>query len=259
MRKERRYKITITVLAAVILLQWLLIIALLKPKRPPPVYIKPKGRIAVVIDDWGYNLNNLHIVDQIKYPLTCSVLPRLKYSATVSSELHARGFEIILHLPLQPREKYNLEKDTIMVSSTPQAIEDIMERDLNSIAYAKGVSNHMGSLATENQYTMSAIFKELKKRRLYFLDSLVSPKSLCERLSKKMGLSFARRDIFLDNKEEPAYIRNQIMKLKTKAKVYGQAIGIGHDRRVTLEVLKEMMPQLEKEGYSFVFVSELAR
>jgi polysaccharide deacetylase 2 family uncharacterized protein YibQ len=41
--------------------------------------------------------------------------------------------------------------------------------------------------------------------------------------------------------------------------VYGQAIGIGHDRKITLEVLKEVMPSIEKEGYKFVFVSELIR
>jgi polysaccharide deacetylase 2 family uncharacterized protein YibQ len=39
----------------------------------------------------------------------------------------------------------------------------------------------------------------------------------------------------------------------------GWAIGIGHDRRNTLEVLKEEMPKLEKEGYKFVYVSELVK
>lgn len=242
----------------IIILQWVFIIT--RPKRlPAKIPVLPKGKIAVVIDDWGYNLNNLHIAEEIKYPLTCSVLPGLNYSERVAKELHARGLEIILHLPMEPHEKYRLEKHTVMVSLDETSIKNIVVQDLASVVYAKGVSNHMGSLATEDPRTMGIIFQVLKSRRLYFLDSMVSPKSICFDLARKMNLGFAKRDVFLDNIEEPGYIRGQIYKLKTKAKVYGQAIGIGHDRRITLEVLREVMPELENEGYKFVFVSELVK
>ncbi len=256
MKKKQRHKTIIVALLLIILFQWAYIL-ISKPKRPVKVYIKPKGKIAIVLDDWGYNLNNLTLADEINYPLTCSILPNLKYSSAAASQLHARGFEIILHLPLQPREKYSLEKDTITVSLDKKSVLDIIDRDLASIVYAKGVSNHMGSLATEDRKIMAVIFKELKKRHLYFLDSLVSSKSICADLARKIDLKFTKRDVFLDNKQEPEYIRGQLRKLKTKAMVYGQAIGIGHDRHATLEVLKELMPEIEKEGYKFVFVSEL--
>jgi polysaccharide deacetylase 2 family uncharacterized protein YibQ len=74
-----------------------------------------------------------------------------------------------------------------------------------------------------------------------------------------MYLGFTKRDVFIDNKQSPDYIKGQVYKLKTRARIYGQVIGIGHDRKTTLEVLKEVMPQLEKEGYRFVFVSELVK
>ncbi|MDD5238281.1 MAG: divergent polysaccharide deacetylase family protein [Candidatus Omnitrophica bacterium] len=260
MKKDKRYKIIIGILLLVVLFQWLyILISISKPKRPAKVYIKPKAKIAIVLDDWGYNLNNLTLADEIRYPLTCSILPNLKYSSAAARQLHARGFEIILHLPLQPAEKYNLEKNTITVSLDDKSILNIIDRDLASITYAKGVSNHMGSLATQDRRIMATVFKELKKRRLYFLDSLVSSKSICADLAKEYDLRFARRDVFLDNKQDPEYIKGQLRKLKAKAIGYGYAIGIGHDRRSTLEVLKEVMPEMEKEGYKFVFVSELVR
>ncbi len=258
MKKDLAYKIAIAGLALIIILQWVFIIT--RPKKAPPkIPAAVKAKIAIVIDDWGYNLNNLHILDRIKYPLTCSVLPNLSYSGTVASELHARGFQIILHLPMEPHEKYRLEKNTIMTAMDEPTIRNIIEQDLANIVYAKGVSNHMGSRATEDARTMEIVFKELKKRRLYFLDSFVSSKSACSELAGRMGLAFARRDVFLDNKEEAGYIRQQLYKLKLKAKLYGRAIGIGHDRKITLEVLKEVMPQLEKEGYEFVFVLQLLK
>jgi len=230
-----------------------------RPKKIPKAALPVRGKIAIVIDDWGYNLDNLYLVDQIKYPFTASVLPKLDYSKAVAAELHKRGFQVILHLPMEPHEKYRLEKNTILTSMDEQAIINIVRQDLADIHYAIGVSNHMGSKATEDLRTMSIVLNEFKKRNLFFLDSLVSPKTVCSDLAAKLDVRFIKRDIFLDNKENPEYIKGQIYKLKRKAQAYGHAVGIGHDRKITLEVLKETMPELEREGYKLVFVSELVK
>ncbi|MBU2221747.1 MAG: divergent polysaccharide deacetylase family protein, partial [Candidatus Omnitrophica bacterium] len=51
----------------------------------------------------------------------------------------------------------------------------------------------------------------------------------------------------------------QLLELKNKAKAYGKAIGIGHNHKLTLEVLRDFIPATEKEGYRFVFVSDLVK
>lgn len=265
MRKEKKYGIVVAVLAVIIILQWIFILSGRRrlprppPKAPPAPVVALKAKIAIVLDDWGYNLNNVAGAGRIKYPITAAVLPNLAYSRRVSRELHRAGLEIILHLPLEPHEKVRLEKDTIMIGMDENAVKGILDRDLSGIEYVKGASGHMGSLATEDPVIMGIIFKDLKNRRLYFLDSFVSAKSVCAATAKQAGLAFARRSVFLDNQLDPAYIRKQIYQLKTKARINGQAIGIGHDRKATLEVLREVMPQLEKEGYKFVYVSELTK
>ncbi|MDD2928124.1 MAG: divergent polysaccharide deacetylase family protein [Candidatus Omnitrophica bacterium] len=228
-----------------------------RPLEKPRLAIK--GKIAIVLDDWGYNLNNLEILEDIRYPLTVAVLPNLKYSGRISEELHNRGFEIILHLPMEPEEKYSLEKNTIKVSLEKDRILHILDKDLASIAYARGISNHMGSKATSDPRIMEIIFKELKRRKLYFLDSYVTSRSICLRLARKLNLTFFKRDIFLDNKGDKEYIKQQIYELKVKSRLRGFAIGIGHDRRATLEVLREVMPLMAREGYKFVFLSEMAQ
>jgi hypothetical protein len=101
--------------------------------------------------------------------------------------------------------------------------------------------------------------QEIKKHDLYFLDSFVTANSVCAPLAKKFGLKFAKRDVFLDNQNNPEYIKNQLGELKKIANRQGLAVGIGHDRKNTLLVLKETLPELAKEGYKFVFVSEIAR
>jgi len=240
-------KIVIILLLFIIIIVWLV-------ARPRPLI---KGKIAIVLDDWGYNLNNLSILEEIKYPLTASVLPNIAYSQKVAQELRARGLEVILHLPMEPEEKLNLEKDTVKAAMDKTEIARILGNDLASIVFARGVSNHMGSKVTSDLRVMRIIFGELKKRRLYFLDSYVTAKSICPQLARQMKLAYFKRDVFLDNLEEKGYIQEQINQLKSKAAARGYAIGIGHDRKVTLEVLREVMPQLSREGYQFVFLSEL--
>jgi len=258
MKRYFPYKIIIGILCLVIIIQTIVIFRILR-KKPPVLVEVIKGKIAIVLDDWGYNLENLNLLDEIKYPLTISILPNLNYSRLLAKKLHQKNFEVILHLPLQPHEKVPLEKDTIMTSMDEAKIKEILKNDLANLIYVKGVSNHMGSRATEDARIMGIIFKELKKRKLYFLDSFVSSNSVCQDLAHQMQLKFAKRDIFLDNTEEASYIKNQINKLKIRARIYDTAIGIGHNHKVTLEVLKEMMPKLAKEGYKFVFVSELVK
>jgi len=226
-----------------------------QPVIPPAI----KGKIAIVIDDWGYNSNNLGIAEEIKQPLTCAILPNLKNSGLIAEKLNNLGFEIILHLPMEPKEKYGLEKNTITTSMDAAQVYNIINEDLASILFAKGISNHMGSRITEDTRVSTLIMTEAKRRKLYFLDSFVTAQSICPSLASKIKVRFAKRDIFLDNRDDPGYIKGQLLKLRDLARRKGYAIGIGHDRRNTLQVLRELIPQLVKSGYRFVFVSEIAR
>lgn len=250
------------IIIAVILILLLFIVLILTPlykKAPGKKAAAAKGRIAIVIDDWGYHLDNLAIIKGIKLPLTCAILPNLKNSSPVARELNRLGFEIILHLPMEPKEKIRLERDTITSIMDAGQIHDILDKDLASVIFAKGISNHMGSRITEDKKISAIVMAEAKKRQLYFLDSFVTAKSVCREISSKIKVRFARRDVFLDNQDDPVYIRAQLIKLKNLAKGQQTVIAIGHDRRNTLTVLNQMLPAMKKEGYEFVFVSKIAR
>ncbi|MFA5350989.1 MAG: divergent polysaccharide deacetylase family protein [Candidatus Omnitrophota bacterium] len=252
-------KLIITIALILSLFVFIAVILTSVDRRLTRKAVPAKGRIAIVIDDWGYNLNNLEIAKEIKQPLTCAILPNLNNSRLLAQELHNLGFEIILHLPMEPKEKYRLERNTVRVSMDDGEIRNILDRDLASILFVKGISNHMGSRITEDARVSALIMSEAKKRKLYFLDSFVTAKSACPLLARKIKVRFAKRDIFLDNLDDPSYIKGQIIKLRDLAKKNGQAIGIGHDRRNTLVALKETIPQLIKAGYKLVFVSEVAK
>lgn len=237
------------------------------PPAPAPVVLpvtpvpRPASartpRIAIVIDDWGYSMRNVEAARSIGLPLTIAVLPNLRYSFTVAQALHERGHEIILHLPMEPQGATPRERDTVLTGHTPDELRRIVAQGLESVTYARGVSNHTGSRATEDEATMRMLLGELRARSLYFLDSYVTVNSLGASLAASIGLPHARRDIFLDNTDDPEYIREQLARLKQKADEQGYAVGIGHDRSTTLAVLGQAMPEMEKEGYEFVYVSDV--
>lgn len=216
---------------------------------------RPKGLIAFVIDDWGYNTKNVDLLFEMKRPITISILPNLLYSNEIGEVVRKKGkvYDIILHLPLESKSNRTPESDTIRCNMEKQKILSILERDIKGLPGAIGVSNHQGSKATEDRRTMRIVLSELKKRKLFFLDSLTTPNTVCPEVSREVGLKCTQRDVFLDLTEEKdpkqleSYIRKQIRELASIAIDKGSAIGVGHAKAITLKVIKDSLPELERQ------------
>jgi polysaccharide deacetylase 2 family uncharacterized protein YibQ len=242
------------------------IIPIIGVKKLPPVETeavpqKIKGEIAIVIDDWGYSRNNLDLLREINFPLTLAVLPFRDYSKQIAAFGYENNYEIIVHMPMEPEDSrvVNLEPKTLMIYMTRGIIDSILDEAFEEIRYAKGVNNHMGSLATQNKSFMTTVFRNLKKRNAYFLDSYVISDSVADLVSKEVGIKFAQRAVFIDNELEPEYIRSQLNKLARESEEYGKAIGICHEKEGTLLLLKEELPRLARRGYKFVYVSDVVK
>lgn len=230
------------------------------PVVPKEIFPKPKTPIiAVIIDDCGYNLLPCRFATLIKSPVTFSILPDLQHSVKIAECAHESNKEVMLHLPLEPHEileKY--PKDYLIKTSMDKGkIKKILTKNLDTLPHLSGVNNHTGSKATEDRRTMSTIFAILRERGLFFIDSLVTDHSICQTLASEKKLPFAKRDIFLDNENERSYIEGQFALLAEQAKRSGSAIAIGHARSLTLQIVKEQIEKLEKEGFRFVTIKEL--
>lgn len=228
---------------------------------------RPKGLVALVIDDWGYNKRNIDLALEIDRPLTISILPNLRYSKYVAQEFAKanNAYDIILHLPLESKSNRAAERSTIRSNMEQETIVAILEKGIDSVPGLIGVSNHQGSKATEDGMVMKIILDELNERGLFFLDSLTTSKSVCADIARDIKLRFARRDIFLDLTDQTnledfeSYIRGQVRELASVALKQGSAIGVGHNRKVTLKVLKELIPDMEKKGIKIVPLKELTK
>lgn len=263
--------IIIIILSVLVLVEGILLVRFW-PKRPKekikvvaipsPVTVTPTvAKIAIVLDDWGYNLRNENFLSDFDYPVTISILPHLPYSSQIAYLAKKGGKEIILHLPMEPHERkeIRLEKQVVFTRMNEKGIIQTINDAFKSVPFASGVNNHMGSKATEDERVMAIVFSLLKKKRLYFLDSFVTPYSICESLAEKLKIRFVQRDVFLDNQADYKYISGQLQLLVKKAKKKGFAVGVGHDRPLTLQVIKDFAPALARQGIKLVFVSDVVK
>ncbi len=217
------------------------------------------GRIAIILDDWGYHQESCDALVFIKSPLAVAVLPGLEHSRDIAECAYRNGKEVILHLPLEPHRYTETYPDNYIIktSMNDAKIVRMVDHSLDSVPYLVGVNNHMGSKATEDKRVMSIVFNRLKQRGLFFVDSFVTSKTICRDLARKMKVGFARRDVFLDNKNERVYIEEQFAILAKEAHKKGFAIAIGHDRPLTLQIVKEQVELLERQGFKIVKITDL--
>jgi len=80
--------------------------------------------------------------------------------------------------------------------------------------------------------------------------------TLCKPSARLFQIPFAQRDVFLDHLVEGEFIRKQLKELVRIAQRNGYAIGIGHPHSLTYQVLREMLPDLQKK-IRLVPVSEI--
>ncbi len=154
----------------------------------------------------------------------------------------------MLHQPMEPREypKVNPGPGALLSAMTADELIAQLERNLDRLPGVKGVNNHMGSLLTTESARMYQVFSVLKKRRLYFVDSRSTAETICRPSARMLQVPFAERDIFLDHFQDAKFIRKQFRLLIKEARKHGQAIAIAHPHSLTVQLFKEMLPELQK-------------
>ncbi len=224
-----------------------------------PAEEKAKGpRMAIILDDWGNNLSFVKLAIDIGRPVTLSILPHLIHSKDIDAEAYKNNLGVMLHMPMQPKNKLKgIEPHTIMINNSEKVILMYLDSALENVPHAAGVNNHMGSAATSDERVMNIVLAHLVSRGLFFIDSNTDATTVAPRVAKGIGIRFSKRDVFLDNEMNPEAIKKQLRRGMTIALRRGHVVVIGHDKKMTLLVIKEMVPEIEKSGIQLVLAKDL--
>ena len=228
----------------------------ISPEIPPPTL---KGKIGIIIDDFGYR--NDEVSDgflELDAHLTYAIIPGHEYSTSFGEKAVKAGYEVIVHMPMENTGKtYGEEEFVLTTEMDNETIQRRVNTAFNQIPTAIGMNNHQGSNASADQRVMSSMARIMKERNLFFVDSRTTVETIAETTMEVFGVPTARRNVFLDNDDDEEKIIEQFMKLVKKSEELGSAIGIGHVKPKTLKVLKKHIPELQKKGFKFEFVSKM--
>ena len=220
-----------------------------------------KNRIAIVIDDMGCDLLLLDEILQIDAPITISILPHLSYSVLVAERANKAGREVILHLPMEPYgyPGKNPGSGAILLQMDRDEIVDQLEEDIESVPHISGVNNHMGSKFMEDEEKVEIVLDQLKKKKLFFLDSLTTKNSKGIQVAEKIGLQHTGRDIFLDNNCDFKETLDILNRIARKQNSWKTIVVIGHPHESTIEAIKEALPIFRNRKIHIVSLSDLVQ
>lgn len=235
-------------------------------EKQPVVPGKPFSetkKVAIIIDDIGYDLKILKALASLDAHVTFAVLPFCPHSQEAARMLHRQGKEVILHLPMEPRnyEDNKPGKGVLLVNMKDDELRAQLDADIKAVPYARGVNNHMGSRFMEDRGKVALVLKKLQQQGLFFVDSRTTPDSKGEDEARRIGIPYATRNIFIDNGANYTETLNTLMRLLETMKPQDTQtlVMIGHPHGSTLEALKKALPVFKEKGIEVVSVSDILK
>lgn len=227
------------------------------PQMPP--LLRPEGRaqVALVIDDLGLKQAETAMAVGMPGPMTLAFLPYGQQLARHSARAEAHGHEVIVHLPMEAGSTSDTGPNALRIGLPADEIERRLQWSLAQVPGHVGLNNHMGSVFTESATALEPVLKHLKQVGKYFLDSRTTARSAAREIAARIGLPYAERDVFLDNRASASYVMRQLQETEALARRYGTAIAIGHPHRETLAAISRWMETLESRKIDLVPVSTI--
>jgi polysaccharide deacetylase 2 family uncharacterized protein YibQ len=218
------------------------------------------AKLAIILDDLGNDRAAAEAIFALPYPLTISVMPSHLHSAEIAEEAHRRGYQVLLHLPMQAIGNEKPEARELRPGMAMAEVSALVDQMLQAVPHVVGVNNHQGSQATADPTLMSELMLVLRERQLFYIDSRTTAVTVAFETARKNGIPSAFRNVpFLDDIAEVTAVRKQLELALRDARDKGEAVAIGHPHPATLQALSKFLPGAVEEGVHLVFASDLVR
>ena len=219
---------------------------------------QPKAKMAIIIDDFGFNRRGTQEILSIDRPLTAAVLPFRPYSEKDAQLAKQAGLEVLLHQPLEPMSpQANPGQGAIYTDMSQQKIKEVFSKNLNSLPQVSGVNHHMGSKASADLRVMNQLLHLIKAEDLFYVDSSTSHNSVGAKVARDKNVPTKENYLFIDNVDQQSEIEKMILRLSKIALKKGELLIIGHVKENTAQAIKATIPQLEERGIKLVRASQI--
>ena len=112
--------------------------------KPVPAIPKELPKIAIIIDDLGYDREIVEKFLGLNAVFTFSILPYSPFQKSIARSVHSKGFDVMLHLPMEPNEypMVNPGPGALLTSMSPDQLIKQLDKDLDSVPFIQWVNNH---------------------------------------------------------------------------------------------------------------------
>lgn len=215
-----------------------------------------KAKLVIIIDD-VHTRAQLAAIRTLPFPVTPSIFP--PYRQAKHSNLLAKGLKhYMIHLPMESGSaQFNSQTKTLMTSFSESQMRDRIRELRRLFPTAVYINNHTGSIFTSDYRAMKQLYDLLKTEGFVFVDSYTVASSKVKQIASEEGDRYVKRSVFIDNRQNIAYIHEQLKKAVAIAKKRGYAVVIGHPHPKTLQALREAKPILK--DVDVVYIDALYR
>jgi hypothetical protein len=230
----------------------------------PSVELEPNTntgpRLAIILDDLGQDYSAAEAIFALPYPLTISVLPNNPHSVDIAEEAHRRGYEVMLHLPMESVSQRRSESHELRPGMSQREVTALVNGFIAAVPGVAGVNNHQGSESTANPALMNELMPVLRDHKLFYIDSRTTAATVAFDAARRAGVPAASRNVpFLDDVAEVGAVTRQLKLALREAREKNDAVAIGHPHPATLKALREVLPDAQAQGVRLVYASELVR
>lgn len=222
-------------------------------------------KAAIIIDDFGGYTGGVEKFLNADIPITVAIMPFLDGSTEQAELAYDLGFEVMIHLPLEPKKGKQSWLGPLPITSDleTEEVKRRVKKAIEDVPHARGLNNHMGSKIVGNERIVRAILEVAKEHNLYIVDSATSGDSVLGQVAEEMNIPFAKRDTFLDDSYSSRnHVYKQMLTLCKLAKEKGQAIAIGHVGVKGLDTfngINDALPYFEDNNVKIVPASHLIK
>ncbi|MFT4573832.1 MAG: hypothetical protein ACI85E_001037, partial [Marinomonas primoryensis] len=119
------------------------------PAKILAVDVHPKmPRIAILIDDLGYNRQGMESSLALPYEVALAILPETPFALPTALTAKEQGRITLLHAPMENQRELKLGPGGLYANMTEHQLKATLNKGLDGLPGIQGVNNHMGSLLT---------------------------------------------------------------------------------------------------------------
>lgn len=219
---------------------------------------KENPKISIIVTNLGLNRRSTELALTLPKQFGLGFLPYTKSLTSLLNKAQNNGHEIYLYLPLQTSKSFdNPGRYALMTNLPPEENAVRLSVVLNSHVKYSGIYSNFKEVFTSDKQSSKGVLDQLSDKNLIFILGRTSDKALPEHI--KSHKNIIPTNIIVDIDPDKEAIEKELEKLIKIAKEEGVALGYAQGLILTIEMLRNWAPSLEKRGIKLVPVSELLK